>query len=64
MGGYTQGTRSVKVIIWITIGKTLDLLYFIHRREKRGSASPAIGIKTARYAVLAKLRRRLLVRYG
>ncbi|OJI54381.1 hypothetical protein VV1062A_01864 [Vibrio vulnificus] len=31
MGGYAQGARSVKVIIWITIGKTLDLLYFIHR---------------------------------
>lgn len=32
MEGYAQGALSVKVIIWITIGKTLDLLYFIHRR--------------------------------
>ncbi|EGR0641235.1 hypothetical protein CRN62_04975 [Vibrio vulnificus] len=36
----------------------------IHRGEKRGSASLAIDIKTARYVALAKLRQRLLARYG
>lgn len=29
-GGYTQGMAIEKVVIGITIGKTRDLLYFIH----------------------------------